>query len=108
MQGNSLPLIFKNRKEIKPMVISAKINKLFNGKIVKAFADVTIDEAIVIHGVTVIETEEGKQISMPRVKWLGKDGNPKHKDVCQTLTESAHEMIEAVVLAAYNDYTNNN
>ncbi len=91
------------------MVISAEIKKILNGnKPVKAFADIVIDEAIVIHNVAVIETEKGKHISMPRFKWTGKDGNPKQKDVCQTLTESAHEIVEAVVLAAYNDYTENN
>lgn len=49
------------------MIIKAEITKRVNGdKPLKAFADVIIDGAVVIHGIGVVEKEAGRYITMPR------------------------------------------
>lgn len=91
------------------MVIKAIIKKKLDGnKPIKAYADVSIDDSIVIHGVAVVESEKGRYISMPFAKWTNKDGEEKTRDIVHPITSSARKQIESAVFAAYDSYSENN
>ena len=85
------------------MIIKAGITKRVNGdKPLKAFADVIIDGAVVIHGIGVVEKEAGRYITMPRSQWKNKDGENRQRDICHPISTAARSMIEEAVFVAYD------
>ena len=86
------------------MKLEAKIKQVLNTeKAIKAFADVIIDDSVVIHDVGVGENEKGRFITMPRKKWTNKLGEEQKSDVCHPISSSARKEIEKVVFAAYDE-----
>ena len=72
------------------MIIKAEITKRVNGdKPLKAFADVIIDGAVVIHGIGVVEKEAGRYITMPRSQWKNKEGEPFPCELLKTILSSS-------------------
>lgn len=86
------------------MDYKVEIKKVLSGeKSTKAYADVVIDGAIVIHDIGVIETEKGRFAAMPRKKWTNRDGEERQQDICHPITSAAREQIQTAVLAAYDE-----
>lgn len=55
------------------MNIKVEIKKILGtDKPVKAYANIVIDDAVVIHGVSVVENEKGRYMSMPMHTWKTK------------------------------------
>lgn len=91
------------------MIIKAEIRKMFDGsKPLKAYADVIIDDSVVLHSIAVVENEKGRHITMPRAKWKNKDGEEKQSDIFHPINSSARQQIETAVFAAYDSYPENN
>ena len=88
------------------MKINAKITKTFNDGNVKAIADVTLDEAIAIHGVKLIDGKNGHFVSMPSDKWQDKNGNYKHVDIVHPISADARSQIFHAVEDAFVAFTN--
>ena len=65
----------------------------------KAFANVTFDNAFVIRGLKIINGNTGYFVSMPSRK--RKDGT--HQDIAHPINNDTRKMIEDKVLAAYED-----
>ena len=65
----------------------------------KAFANVTFDNAFVIRGLKVINGNSGYFVSMPSRK--RKDGT--HQDIAHPINNEMRKMIEDKVLAAYEE-----
>lgn len=65
----------------------------------KAFANVTFDNAFVIRGLKVINGNSGYFVSMPSRK--RKDGT--HQDIAHPINNETRKMIEDKVLAAYEE-----
>ena len=65
----------------------------------KAFADIIINDALLIKGVRILEGKKGLFVSMPRE--LAKDN--KWYDTVRCLTQEVREQISKVVLSAYNE-----
>ncbi|HEX9916439.1 MAG TPA: septation regulator SpoVG [candidate division Zixibacteria bacterium] len=65
----------------------------------KAFANVTFDNAFVIRGLKVINGNEGYFVSMPSRK--RKDGT--HQDIAHPINNEMRKTIEDKVLAAYEE-----
>ena len=63
----------------------------------KAFANVTFDNAFVIRGLKVINGNSGYFVSMPSRK--RKDGT--HQDIAHPINNETRKLIEDKVLAAY-------
>ena len=79
------------------MKIEAKVSKTFDSGVVKAICDVTLDNAFAIHGVKLIETQNGRFVSMPAEKWKNSQGETQHKDVVHPLhADVRRELFEAV------------
>ncbi len=63
----------------------------------KAFANVTFDNAFVVRGLKVISGRDGYFISMPSRRM--KDGS--HHDIAHPINNETRKMIEDAVLEAY-------
>lgn len=87
------------------MEIRAEIKQVLDGnKPTKAFADVVIDNLVVIHGVRLGENEKGRYIAMPRERWTGKDGQENSRDVAHPISSSARKQIQDAVSGAYDTF----
>ena len=85
------------------MKISAKITKTFTEGNVRAIADVTLDDAIAIHGVKLISGKNGTFVSMPAEKWQDQDGNYKHVDIVHPINSDTRSQIFHAVEDAFNN-----
>ena len=83
------------------MKIEAKITKTLSAGNVKAIADVTLDGAVTIHGVKLIDSINGLFASMPSNKWQGQDGTSKHTDIVRVTDPGVKKEIDRTVSNAY-------
>jgi DNA-binding cell septation regulator SpoVG len=74
-----------------------KMYRLPDAGVLKAFAEVAINNAIVIHGVRVVQDKKGLSVEMPKEQ--GKDG--KWYDQLSCKNKSVHEDLTTVVLDYY-------
>jgi len=84
------------------MKLEIKVHNLFvlNGEQpLKAFADLNINDAIIVKGLKVIEGKQGLLVSMPYEQ--GKDS--KWYESVRALDKETREQIQSVVLEAYNN-----
>ena len=66
---------------IENLQIEAKIDKIFDGKKgFKAFASITICNSFVVHGIKVIESQDGFVIRMPYTSFTDKYGKRNKTD----------------------------
>ncbi|MDD3906230.1 MAG: SpoVG family protein [Candidatus Omnitrophica bacterium] len=75
-----------------------RIHKLDGTGPTKAFADIALDESIIIKGVRIIEGKDGLFVSLPREE--GRDG--KWYNTVVPLSREIKEMLDTTVLEAYN------
>lgn len=77
----------------------ARMHKFENDGNLKAFVDLTVNQALLFKGVRVVEGKRGLFVSMPREK--GKDS--KWYETIRPMSQEIKENISMVVLSAYND-----
>ena len=65
----------------------------------KGFANVTFDDAFVIRGIKIIQGYRGPFLSMPSRRRA--DGT--HQDIAHPVNNEARKMLEAAVLAAFEE-----
>ncbi len=65
----------------------------------KAIASVTIDQAIVIHDIKIIEGAEGLFIAMPSRK----TGENEYRDIVHPINAEARAVLIKAVIEAYNE-----
>ncbi len=65
---------------------------------VKALASITIEESFVVTGIRVIEGQNGLFCSMPSKK----NNKGEYKDICFPKTKESRELINNVIVEAYN------
>lgn len=81
------------------MITVSRLYKINNGSTLKAFADVVINEQVLIKGVQVLSSKEnGLFVSMPKQK----SKNDKWYETVSLLDEDVKEDLQVVVLKAYN------
>jgi stage V sporulation protein G len=86
------------------MQIRVKIHKVFENKgAMKAVASITIGEEFAVHGVKLIETENGRFAAMPNEIRKDKEGNEIHRDVFHPISSSARKSVEDAMFAAYDE-----
>lgn len=89
------------------MNYEVKIHKVYDtDKPEKALASVTLDGKIVIHGIRVIETENGRFLSLPHTTSKDKDGKKSRFDMAHPISTEAREELECAVLSAYDTAKN--
>ena len=75
-----------------------RIHKLANGKSLKAFADINVNDAILIKGVRVMDGKRGIFVTMPREQ---STKDKKWYDTVRCLSQEVKEEISGKVLQAY-------
>ena len=76
----------------------ARLHRLSGeNSIVKAFADISVNDAVLIRGLRVVEGKKGLFVSMPQEQ--GKD--KRWYDTIRCLTKDAKFSMSKAVLAAY-------
>ena len=82
--------------------ITAKIDKLvnFEDNNLKAFASVTIGGAFTIHGLKVMDSQNGLFVSMPSTKYE-KNGKTQYSENFHAITKGARDELSRIVLEAY-------
>ena len=90
------------------MKISAKVRKYDGDYGLKGFADVTIEGAFVVKGLTIKESQGGElYVQMPSRKckpYEDKQGNTKeYEDTFFPISAEARKQLFAVVLAEFTD-----
>lgn len=86
------------------MYSKAEIKKLLSGdKPTKAIADIVINDAIVIHGVGVVESEKGRFMTMPSVRRRNKQGVSFMRNVCHPISSSARYQMAEELFRAYDE-----
>lgn len=65
----------------------------------RAFASVTLDDALVIRGLKIIEGSAGMFVAMPSRQ--RKDGS--YQDVAHPINRETREWLESLVIAAYKE-----
>ena len=84
------------------MNIKVEIKKILEGdKPTKAYANIVIDDAVVICGVRIVENENGRHMSMPMTSWKTAKGEEITRPVCHPISSSARKEIEEAVFKAY-------
>ena len=83
----------------KAMFVVEKMYCLLEAGSLKAFADVSMNEAIVIRGVRLLEGKKGMFVSMPQEQ--GKDNRWYDQVICKTA--KVYEELSHVVLDHYKN-----
>ena len=65
----------------------------------KAFASITLDDALVIRGLKIIESATGMFVAMPSRQ--RKDGS--YQDVAHPINRESREWLERMVIGAYQE-----
>ncbi len=91
----------KNAK-IKLPFIKAKIDRVLEDETrsVKAYASVTIGNAVAIHCIKVMQSEKGLFVAMPSRSYID-DGARYYTQIAHPISKEAREVINNLVLKAY-------
>lgn len=91
------------------MNIKVKIKKILKSdKPTKAYANIVIDDAVVIHGVGVVENEKGRYMSMPMTSWKTAKDEEVTRPICHPISSSARKELEGALFSAYEQELNGN
>lgn len=70
--------------------------------VVLAFANIVLDNKYIIRGITLVENENGRFVSMPARKLKGKKGQkPHYRDMCHPLNQDVRDEMTDIIFAAY-------
>lgn len=85
------------------MKIATRIDRMIDkpDTKVKAMASVTFDGIFAVHGIRVIESENGLRAMMPSNSYKDKNGETKYSDVFHAITKEGYEAISKSVIGAY-------
>lgn len=76
-----------------------RIHRINNSDFLKAFADIVVNDALLIKGLKVLERRDGLMVAMPSEQ--AKDN--KWYDSVRCLDETVKEQIKETVLEAYRE-----
>lgn len=86
-------------------ITNVKIFKAKKRGAVLAYANVILDNKFIIRGITLIENEKGRFLSMPARKL--KNGEKAYRDVCHPLNSEIRTELTDVVFNAYDEFIAN-
>ncbi len=84
--------------------IKARIDNLVNleESKTKAFASVTIDGAVAIHGIRVMNSAKGLFVAMPASNYIDENGEKHFSEIAHPISKEARELLSSKVMEAYN------
>lgn len=69
---------------------------------VKAYANIVLDGCFIIRGITLLETEKVRFISMPSRKLRNEEKS--YRDVCHPLNSDTRTELTKVIFDAYDEF----
>lgn len=66
-----------------------------------AYASITLDDAFVVHGLSIINGREGLFVSMLQQSYVDSEGEKKYSDTAFPLSKDLRDSISSVVIKAY-------
>ncbi|MBR6068974.1 MAG: septation regulator SpoVG [Ruminococcus sp.] len=79
-------------------ITDVKIRKMLSEGRLRAVVSVTIDEALAVHDIKVVQGDERLFVAMPSRK----DENGVFRDIIHPITPSARKLFEETILDAYD------
>jgi len=70
-----------------------------SGEALKAFVNITIDNAFIIKNIKIIEGKSGLFVSMPSLK----SKNGEFRDIAHPINAETREMIDKLIFEKYNE-----
>lgn len=83
-------------------ITDVKIFKAKQRGPVLAYANVILDNQFIIRGITLLENERGKFISMPSRRI--KDGERHYRDMCHPLNSDVRTELTETIYKAYEEF----
>lgn len=83
------------------VVTDVRIKKITEEKFgrLKAYVDITLDSCLVIHGLKLMEGENGLFVAMPSRKMF----NNEYKDIVHPISSELRKHITEVIITKYNE-----
>ncbi len=82
-------------------VTDVRVRKIVKEGKMKAVVSITIDNALVVHDIKVIEGEKGLFVAMPSKK--SADG--VYRDIVHPINSETRKMIERIIMGCYKEST---
>ena len=101
LTGGHKLVLFKERMCKGMEITKISVTPYENGR-TKGFATITIDDAFVVTGITIVEGQNGKFISFPQKK----NKDDEWKDICFPNSKEVRESLTSMILDAYNEKLN--
>jgi len=79
-------------------ITELRIHNVENDEKLRAYVTVTLDECLVIHGVKIIEGQNGLFIAMPSKK----SSNGSFKDIVHPITTDFRNELQKKIIEEYN------
>lgn len=79
------------------LITDVRIRKGIDGDKVKAYVSITLDNAIVVNDIKIVEIQKGLIVSMPSRKMP--DGT--YKDICHPINSEARQELEKAIFEKY-------
>jgi len=79
-------------------ITDVKIRKMLSEGRLRAVVSITIDEALAVHDIKVVQGDERLFVAMPSRK----DENGVFRDIIHPITPSARKLFEETILDAYD------
>jgi stage V sporulation protein G len=73
-----------------------------------AFASITLDEAFVVHGLSITNGNKGLFVSMPQASYTNQNGEKVYKDTAFPLSKALRDEINDAVMGAYHEKLHEN
>lgn len=86
-------------------ITNVKIFKAKKRGVVLAYANVILNNQFIIRGITLLENEKGRFISMPSRKLI--NGERQYRDMCHPLNSDVRKELTEVVFEAYDNFIAN-
>ena len=85
-------------------ITDVKIRKTYQDNRLRALVSITINDALAIHDIKIIEGPERIFVAMPSRR----EENGTYRDIVHPILSSARKNIEDVILQAYHDHISYN
>jgi len=86
-------------------ITNVKIFKAKRRGAILAYANVILDNQFIIRGITLLETEKGRFISMPARRQ--KNAKRTFRDICHPLNNNVRNELTQTIFAAYDEFVEN-
>lgn len=79
-------------------ITDCKVRLINKGGNLKGVASITIDDALAVHDIKIIEGQKGLFIAMPSRKDSSKD---EYRDITHPINVETREQIQSIIMDAY-------